>query len=189
MISVQLPDWNSQGILPPVLPGVGGTSSNRSPYQTDLFILLDRFASSPERRRILDGFLRFRQTLHTLNITRGFQWLDGSFLENIELLKGRSPNDMDVVTFYELPDGIRQADLQEKLEYDNFQEKYSVDAYFCELGKPLDVRQAQKLTYWYSMWSHRRDGLWKGFVQIDLAPAHDDAARAMMLTLGGSEHD
>jgi len=189
MLSVYLPDWNSQGILPPILPGKGGTSPQRSPYQIDLFMLLDRFASSQERKHILEGFLNFRHMLHTLGITGGFQWLDGSFLENIELLTNRPPNDMDVVTFYELPTGIRQADLlkkaDDKLEHDNLKERYSIDAYLCELGHPFDAGQARRLTYWYSMWSHRRDGLWKGFVQVDLAPTHDGKAREMLLTLGG----
>jgi len=191
MVSIQLPNWDSRGILPPVLPGAGGTDPRRSPYLIDLFMLLDRFASSPERKRILNGFLSFRQMLHRLGITKGFQWLDGSFLENIELLKNHPPNDMDVVTYYELPTRMTQASLVEKaggeLEHGNLKEKYSIDAYFSELGRPLDVRQAQSLTYWYSMWSHRRDGLWKGFVQVDLAPNQDDTARAMLLTLGGFE--
>ncbi|MDA1231040.1 MAG: hypothetical protein O2856_09720 [Planctomycetota bacterium] len=30
----------------------------------------------------------------------GFQWLDGSFLEDIELGDGRPPRDLDVVTVY-----------------------------------------------------------------------------------------
>jgi hypothetical protein len=193
MLFVQLPDWNSQGILPPILPDVGATSPRRSPYQIDLFMLLDRFASSPERKRILEGFLNFRQLLHSLGIARGFQWLDGSFLENIEILEKRPPNDMDVVTFYELPAGMSQASLCEKtgdeLALHNLKEKHLIDAYFCELGQPLDARQTKNLTYWYSMWSHRRDGLWKGFVQVDLAQTYDGKALEMLATLGGFGHD
>ena len=33
-------------------------------------------------------------------------------------------------------------------------------------------------TYWNNLWSHRRDGRWKGYVQIDLSPADDATARA-----------
>lgn len=39
---------------------------------------------------------------------------------------------------------------------------------------------AERLTrhsaYWYSVWSHRRNQLWKGFVQVDLAPGEDTFA-------------
>jgi hypothetical protein len=36
------------------------------------------------------------------------------------------------------------------------------------------------VAYWYSMWSHRRDGMWKGFVQIDLSPSEDTPALAIL---------
>jgi hypothetical protein len=32
-------------------------------------------------------------------LNQGFQWLDGSFAEQIELLEGRPPKDIDVVSF------------------------------------------------------------------------------------------
>ena len=44
------------------------------------------------------GFLDFRALLHSLGINTGFQWLDGSFMENVELLEQRAPKDIDVVT-------------------------------------------------------------------------------------------
>jgi len=43
--------------------------------------------------------------------------------------------------------------------------------------------------YWYSVWSHRRSQLWKGFVQVDLADTEDAAASATIASLanqGGS---
>lgn len=61
-------------------------------------------------------------------------------------------------------------------------EMYSVDAYLEHLGKSPSrlVRQA---SYWYSMWSHRRNQAWKGFVQIDLAPSADAQAIAQLENL------
>ena len=53
---------------------------------------------------ILDGFLRFRELLTQAGFVSGFQWVDGSFLENVEMLENRPPNDLDVVTFY-IPPG------------------------------------------------------------------------------------
>ena len=41
------------------------------------------------------------------------------------------------------------------------------------------------IAYWYSMWSHRRDGSWKGFLQLDLHQARDaDAREWLMLNAG-----
>jgi hypothetical protein len=70
-----------------------------------LISFVDRFSSSPERIAILHSLLQFREELYKSGITSGFQWLDGSFMENIETLESRPPNDMDVVTFYHLPIG------------------------------------------------------------------------------------
>lgn len=39
--------------------------------------------------------------MNVLNIVKGFQWLDSSFLENIEAAESRPPRDLDVLTFYE----------------------------------------------------------------------------------------
>jgi len=30
------------------------------------------------------------------------------------------------------------------------------------------------------MWSHRRNGLWKGFVQVDISPTEDEMAKALL---------
>jgi hypothetical protein len=40
----------------------------------------------------------------------------------------------------------------------------------------MEASSVRWISYWYSMWSHRRDGLWKGFVQVDLDSAQDPAA-------------
>ena len=40
----------------------------------------------------------------------------------------------------------------------------------------------------YSLWSHRRNGQWKGYLQIDLSPIDDTVAEAnlsKMLNKGG----
>jgi hypothetical protein len=85
--SSALPAWTGMGILPPIKPGISGNSLERSPYQIDLHGFFEHFALSQERIEILTGFLAFRTELHKLGITQGFQWLDGSFLENIEAAK------------------------------------------------------------------------------------------------------
>ncbi len=188
-----LPQWNGVGVLPPVRPEMPGNSPERSPYRVSLAGFVDRFATSPERMAILDGLLRFRGKRHELGIVSGFQWLDGSFLEQIELLESRHPRDMDVVTFFDMPLGENQRSLLQKagqvFDQKHLKENYSIDGYFSVLGQPVDARQVQSIAYWYSMWSHRRDGLWKGFVQVDLDPSQDADARAVLNISGGAQHE
>lgn len=191
--AASIPAWNSAGVLPPIRPNAPGSSLDRSPYVVDLAVLFDRFATSPERMAILDGLLRFRADLHAAGITSGFQWLDGSFLEHVEVLEGRAPRDMDVVTFFNLPQGLDQRTLAQHhgnlFDQKHVKMTYTMDAYFAVLGQPTDRWQVKNIAYWYSLWSHRRDGLWKGFVQVDLAPSQDGDARAILNLAGGVHHD
>ncbi len=188
-----VPAWNSVGVLPPIRPSAPGSSSDRSPYAVDLAVLFDRFATSPERMAILDGLLGFRANLHAAGITSGFQWLDGSFLEQVEALESRAPRDMDVVTFLDLPQGMDQRSLVQRhgslFDQKHVKATYAMDAYFAVLGQPTDQWQVKNIAYWYSLWSHRRDGLWKGFVQVDLDPSQDGDARAILKLAGGVHHD
>ena len=191
--TVAIPAWNSAGVLPPIRPNAPGSSPDRSPYVVDLAVLFDRFTTSPERMAILDGLLRFRADLHAAGITSGFQWLDGSFLEQVEALEGRPPRDMDVVTFLALPQGLDQRSLVQQhgtlFDQKHVKATYAMDAYFAVLGQPTDHWQVKNIAYWYSLWSHRRDGLWKGFVQVDLDPSQDGDARAILNLAGGVHHD
>ena len=181
MNSVVIPDWTVQGILPPI-NSVSPTSTDRSPYVVSLTDVVMRFSASPERIRILAGLLDYRSSLHAIGLTLGFQWLDGSFLEEIETLENRPPRDIDVVTFFHLPNGVSQQDLfranPQLFDLSHVKSNFYVDGYLQELKANSPDILVEKTTYWYSMWSHRRDQLWKGFLQIDLAPIEDIAARA-----------
>lgn len=185
-----IPPWNNAGLLPPVRPGMLGNSTDRSPYIVDLATVVDRFATSPQRMSILDGLLRFRAGLHSAGIVEGFQWLDGSFMEQVESLEGRPPRDLDVVTFFNLPPGQNQRSLNDQygalFDQPQLKENYSIDAYFVELGQSTNRRQVKTISYWYSMWSHRRDGRWKGFLQVDLNPVQDREAKAVLNQSGGN---
>lgn len=151
---------------------------NRSPYTTDIVSLQKRFSTSNERTQILNGFLRYRKQLHSLGLTTGFQWIDGSFVEDVERTKERPPNDIDVVTFVNMPVDFSQAALAnahpELFNPVATKSQYSVDAYYLFLGEPIDASHIKRISYWYSMWSHQRDGQWKGFLQIDLAPVDSE---------------
>ena len=192
-VNISIPAWNSAGVLPPVFPDEKGTSGNRSPYSVDLVSLVEHFATTPERREILDGFLRYRSALHQAGIVSGFQWLDGSFVERVEMLESRAPQDVDMVLFFDLPNGLSQQELfnQQRPLFDQHQIKkeYLVDAYFAILGQPTNSRQVKQIAYWYSIWSHRRNGLWKGFLQVDLNPSQDKEAQELLKFHGDLHHE
>lgn len=191
MTTVAIPDWNAQGVIPPINE-LQPTSVDRSPYTVSLTDVVLRFGLSAERRAVLDGFLRYRAALHAAGLVQGFQWLDGSFLEHVEMLESRPPNDIDVVTFYRLPVGKTQQDLQTqtpdifpigRASQHILKANYHVDAYTVHLGM-VSERLVKQGTYWYSMWSHRRNPVWKGYVQVELAPIEDVAAQAALTNLG-----
>lgn len=176
-----IPDWNSQGVLPPNNP-LEPTSVERSPFVVSLTDIVLRFGTSPERKTVLSGFLAFRSALHAAGFVNGFQWIDGSFLENIELIERRAPKDVDVVTFFNLPPGQTQEELARThprlFTPPLTKEDYHVDAYFVQLDSGTPESLVSQSAYWYSMWSHRRNEQWKGFLQIDLSPMDDAVAKA-----------
>jgi len=187
MNTVALPSWNSLGLIPPI-DEQQPASIERSPYTVLLTDFVLRFGQTQPRRMVLDGFLKYRAALHAAGLVSGFQWVDGSFLENVEAIETRAPNDIDVVTFFDLPAGKSQMDIQQQF-YDLFpatrgahqklKDTYFVDAYYEHLGK-APSRLVRQSSYWYSMWSHRRNQAWKGYVQIDLAPTDDAVASAQL---------
>lgn len=192
MTSVAIPAWTAEGVLPPI-NAAQPVSPERSPYVVSLTEYVLRFGETPERRTVLRGLLHYRVVLHAAGLVSGFQWLDGSFLEHVERIEGRPPNDVDVVTFYRLPSGISQAQLArragwagELLDHAAVKRNYHVDGYLVDLGMDPE-RLTRQSAYWYSVWSHRRNQLWKGFVQVDLALRDDAAAAATLgsLDVGG----
>jgi hypothetical protein len=143
-----------------------------------------RFATTPERRDIVSGFLRYRRALRGLGITAGFQLVDGSFLEKCEELRNRAPSDLDLVTFAyppvlpaEIPDFLNQN--RELFDRDAVKLQFKCDSFFVNLAK--DARYVVVDTmYWYGLFSHQRDTfLWKGMLTIPLM-SDDEAAAALL---------
>jgi hypothetical protein len=124
--------------------------------------------------------MAFRSALHAVGLVDGFQWIDGSFLENIEETEERDPHDIDLVTFYYLPDGVNEEDLVSQAPHlfdpRRTKDDFHVDAYFVRLNTEYPELLVSQAAYWYSVWSHRRNGLWKGFLQIDLSSNDDQVA-------------
>jgi len=181
MSTVAIPSWTASGVVPPINPA-SPASTDRSPYAVSLTDLILHFGTSTDRQGILTGLLDFRAALHSMGLVQGFQWLDGSFLEDVEVTESRAPRDIDVVTFYHLPTGQTQASLLSRnpslFGPQQTKFRFHVDAYFVQLDARMPESLVRDSAYWYSLWSHRRDGQWKGYLQIDLVSVEDAAARA-----------
>jgi len=175
-----IPEWNIQGLLPPIKPEEDGSSPIRSPYEVDIITFIDRFAISKDRCNILDGFLKYRKALYDVGIYEGFQWLNGSFIQDVEMQENRSPNDIDVVTFLVLPEQFDEDRLRELFDAQQTKKDFFVDAYPFQLNQKYDASAVKSITYWYSMWSHTRDKIWKGFIQVMLDSEKDAEAKALL---------
>ena len=180
----KIPDWDIHGVLPPIRPGQDGTSPDRSPYHSSMHGLCLRFGLTKERRDILRGLIALREALRSTGLGDGFQWIDGSFAEDVETTRGRPPGDIDVVTFVALGDAARQGQLvaahPELFHSQLAKQRYLVDHYFFATDVGFDAQQANWVAYWYSMWSHRRDDRrWKGFIELPLSV--DDATAVQWL--------
>lgn len=187
MATARIPDWNTQGVLPPNDP-VDPAAAERSPYTVSLTDFVLHFGTTEKRRTILEGLLAFRSALHAAGLDKGFQWMDGSFLEDIEKIENRAPADMDVVTYFYLPQGQTQRSFAsaypDLFNHEDTKTRYHVDAYFVPLDDNPPERLVERSAYWYSLWSHRRNGQWKGYLQIDLAATDDAIAYAELQNTG-----
>jgi len=118
-----------------------------------------------------------------MGMDTGFQWLNGSFSENIELIEHRPPGDVDVVTFTHRGDDFFDALTEEQIrllgDTEWIKERFKVDFYVQSLQDDPEILVSMS-AYWYSMWSHRRSRQWKGFLKLDLAPHQDADALALL---------
>lgn len=184
--TVAIPSWNALGLLPPIDPDLP-ISPARSPYPVSLKDVVMRFSTSPERRAVLKGFLDYRAELHRLGLEDGFQWIDGSFLEDVEAIEARAPRDIDVVSFFYTPtEFIISDDDAQLFDQAVAKDQFNVDAYIIELSKLTPRELTYWSAYWYGMWSHRRTQVWKGFLQIELVPTEDADALAWLTQFDGT---
>ena len=186
----RIPDWDEAGVIPPMDPR-DPVSFNRSPYRVSLIDVIARFGNTQVRRELLSGLLDFRAEIHRAGLTRGFQWIDGSFVEDVESSRGRAPADIDAVTFFYIPDGHTRESLA--LAFPNIfattatKADFRVDSYFVGLNQTDAERIVGRAAYWYGLWGHTRRGLWKGFVEVDLDPGEDEAVRAALDRMNGED--
>ncbi|RYZ66538.1 MAG: hypothetical protein EOP09_12530 [Proteobacteria bacterium] len=172
-----IPEFDHNSVLPPHTGDPAQGSTEMSPYRCTTVELCQRFGTSPERRAILRKYLEFRRRLREAGISNGFQWLDGSFVEDIEAQENRPPKDLDLVTFfwgYDL-DQVAQAKIafpafggRKIAKKDYFLDHFSVDADV----HPLITIEFTR--YYGLLFSHNREGVWKGMLRIDLHTESDD---------------
>lgn len=176
-----IPSFTISGVLPPYLGPTATDPAAMSPYPTTLTRIANRLCASGERKVILRGLLRYRQALNGIGLSDGFQWLSGSFMEDIETIESRPPRDIDVVTFIHRPAAVANDPawlLFFNAHLNLFQPPavkaaYHCDAYFIDMntGPENIVNQTR---YWFGLFGHRRTGLWKGLLQLPLAVSQDD---------------
>lgn len=181
-----IPAFNHSHVLPPFLGDSPAVAAEVSPYVVSMLDVAQRFAHLPGRRRLIEGLLNYRADLAALGFVRGFQWLDGSFTEDIEAQEERAPNDIDLVTFAYSPVGMSSTQITQLLqahpelfETAAAKAKYGCDAFMVPLDKS-PVNLVKRATYYFNLFSHRRsDYVWKGLLQIPLES--DDALAQELL--------
>jgi hypothetical protein len=187
-----IPAHNQSGVLPPFLSGSSPAERDAiSPYKVSLIEVVQRFSNGNARHKIIQGLINYRAELRNVGITSGFQWIDGSFVEDIEKNKGRSPNDVDIITFANRPssylDPINWRDLIKRRQ-DLFlpaesKKKYSCDAYYVDMNTQPELLVSQT-RYWFGLFSHQRESfLWKGMLELAL---EDDSDAVAFLSAGGN---
>lgn len=185
-MSSRIPDFDHNLVIPPHM-GNPTDRNQLSPYPCSSLDLCQRFATTPERIVILRGFLNFREKLCEAGLTTGFQWLDGSFLEDIETQESRPPADLDLVTVYWGYDLAFQTNLSRTFpEFANFTQSkatYKLDHYPFDAGYSPE-KAVEYSRYWTTLFSHNRQNVWKGMLKIDLnTPGEDSQAKQHLSSL------
>jgi len=180
-----IPGFTISGALPPYMGGDPTMRDAVSPYAATLTELCRRFATSSERIAILNGLLSYRRELKAAGFAGGFQWIDGSFIEDVEALRGRPPGDIDIVTFTHPPpelytDTDRFLDeFSSLIDPNQCKLTFRCDAYIVDLTRqPLQL--VSDTSYWFGLFSHQRDtALWKGIISIDFDADEDEASNLL----------
>lgn len=178
-----IPQFTHSGVLPPFVGANPAQIAGCSPYPVSSADLVATFATSVARNNLLRELFQYRADLRALGIVAGFQWLDGSFLEDVETIRGRPPKDIDLVTFAPRPQHA-QTDAQWgaliSANVGLFQPPIGkLDAYYVDLNLPVEIL-IRRATYWSGLFSHQRDtALWKGLLQLDITEDDSVAVDAL----------
>jgi hypothetical protein len=185
-----IPPLNLSGVLPPFLGPSPSIISVMSPYTTSMGEIARRFCGSPERVHLFRGLVAYRKALLDIGISRGVQWIDGSFCEDTESTRGRPPKDIDLVSLFVRPPHVTapsdwQAFFLQHIKLftkEDTKVDFGCDAFTVDIGLPA-FQVFRQITYWFGLFTHQRTTfLWKGLLQVPLI-SDDDAAISYVDTL------
>ena len=188
-----LPDFK-ENTLPPYL-GFPTSSALMSPFSATMQEFVERFGTTLERIKLLEGLLAYRARLYAYGIT-GFQWLSGSFVENVEVIRNRPPGDVDVISIIYRPAGYvldddwntfstgEVDDLLFKAEL--MKETYQCDAYTIDMNDPA-LQVVDSTRFWFGLFTHQKlTDNWKGIVAVELSEQQDADARTILSQVAAS---
>lgn len=187
-----IPSFDNRHLLPPFTGSTVTQLAGRSPYSTTVGEIGASLALTNDRKALLWGLLQFRADLRSLGFTDGFQWVDGSFVENIEASSGRPPNDIDIISFLNRPAQYSNNQswavfLSSTPTFNNKHVKtaYKCDTYFADLSLP-PKNVVDNAAYWLSLFSHQRGTQhWKGILSIQIdTPVEDAQMLAYLRSVG-----
>jgi hypothetical protein len=172
------------GLLPAFDAGNPVARASRSPHDATIGELVQALGTTIERRQLLRNLIAYRQILQSDGYRKGVQFIDGSFVENVEAMDTRSPGDIDIVSFLAVPE--KYTNGQVAWDPDGFafwttqvadrngnKQRFSLDTY-AHLMPTVTYRD---ITYWHGLFSHQRDTFrWKGYVAVMLDGPADQAA-------------
>jgi len=170
-----IPTFDGRGLLP-AFRGGDPTTADRSPYSATMAEVVARFGNSQRRRELLVNLLDYRALLATDGYVSGLQFIDGSFTENVETIRGRAPDDIDVFSFLSAPSKYHKDPnlwaqqgfhfwQQNVADRDANKSRFSLDTYAALIEELGIGGVIEKSIYWYSLFAHQRDTFaWKGFV-------------------------
>ncbi|ANK84173.1 MULTISPECIES: DUF6932 family protein [unclassified Rhizobium] len=187
-----IPDFDARGLIPPVdMQNPAGPE--RSPYFATTVELVHRFGTTPHRRALIRNLITYRQLLAQDGYDTGVQFIDGSFVENVELIGNREPGDIDVFSLVRVPEKYL-ADftlwenhgaaywMNEIINRALNKGRFSLDTFAIIVDDQVPIFDAMgDIMYWYGLFSHQRETLhWKGFVALDVNAADDAAALELL---------
>jgi hypothetical protein len=193
-LQMVIPAFDKRGFLPPFL-GADATTPLRSPYLSTMLELVNTLGTSPERLNILFGLLKYRLMLTSFGYTVGEQFIDGSFVEDVETTENRAPGDVDVLSLVVRPAPYQGNSLawqtagvlqwkDQIINHSLNKQRYLVDSYAVAVDQIGPVGLIDATIYWYSLFSHKKVSQhWKGFVRIPL-DANDDVLALASIVSG-----
>jgi len=156
--------------------------------------LVSMLGGTPERCNLLFSLLKYRSLLHSFGYVDGVQFIDGSFVENVETREGRDPRDIDIFSFLIRPvqyhgnDPLWQSTgfaqwTGEIVNQSLNKQRYQLDTYAIAVDQAGPLQLMNETIYWYSLFSHKRvTQEWKGFVAVPLNASDDQTALSAIIS-------